>query len=259
MSDNRPIGIFDSGLGGISVWRELRIGVPNESLYYFGDGKNCPYGDLSPERIRELVDRAVEVLTTHGIKMLVVACNSATASAIDYLRSKYDFPIVGMEPAVKPASLNSKSGVIGVLATKATLQGGLFQRAVENHAKGVRVIADVGRGFVDVVESGMENSPQAEEIVREVLEPMIAQGADNIVLGCTHYPFLTEAMKRVVGDRDVTIIDPAPAIVRRVETLLENNRMRASKDNDVECRFFSFANQEYEDKMKIIAEKYGKN
>ena len=245
MTDNRPIGIYDSGIGGLTVWREVKRLLPHESLVYLGDGKNCPYGSRTKEEIRQLADAAVERMLSHGCKMIVVACNTATAAAIDFLRKKYALiPIVGMEPAVKPACLNTRTGVVGVLATERSLDGDLFCRTAARYGKGIEVIAVAGRGFVELVESDRESTPEAEECVREVMGDMLQRGADQIVLGCTHYPFLRETLARVVGDR-ATIIDPAPAVARRVESLLTAGGMKADEGHQARYTFDTFADEDY--------------
>lgn len=228
--DNRPVGVYDSGLGGLTVWREIRRQLPEESLVYLGDGKNCPYGARPADEICRLADEAVGRLVGAGCKMVVVACNTATAAAIDFLRRKYrQMPIVGMEPAVKPACLNTRSGVVGVLATARSLDGDLFRRTAARYGENIRVLTAVGEGFVELVEEDREQSPEAEEAVRRVLEPMIREGADQIVLGCTHYPFLLPVFRQVIGERGVAVVDPSPAVGRRVGQLLDQYDLRAEK------------------------------
>lgn len=247
------IGIIDSGLGGLSVWKQLHKMLPEESLYYYGDGKNCPYGNRTKAEVKQFVDQGVRLLIKHDIKMLVVACNAATALTIDYLRSQYDFPIVGMEPAVKPAAISTKSGVIGVLATAATLSGEQFKGTSAKYSDKVRILSAVGLGFVELVEAGEQDSDKAIQTVSRILEPIIEQGADKIVLGCTHYPFLQDTMNKIIAGRDVEIIDPAPAIEKRVETLLDENNLRAHKGHKVEYKFFTAADDSYIEKMRQIA------
>lgn len=245
LHNNCPIGVFDSGMGGLTVWRELRRSLPHESLIYFGDGKNCPYGNKSRDEVAQYVCEAVEQLVERGIKMLVVACNAATASSIEMLRSRYSFPIVGMEPAVKPAALSTKTGVIGILATAATLKGSLFHDTAARYADRVKILSAVGQGFVEIVEANGEQTPQAVETVRTALEPMLEQGADRIVLGCTHYPFLIGAMQSVIGSRAVEIIDPSPAVERRVEALLEQHGLRAQSGHKAEYEFLTASDSLY--------------
>lgn len=253
MSRNAPIGIFDSGMGGLSVWRELRRELPCESVVYLADGKNCPYGERSAEEIASLTRAAVEELLARGAKLIIVACNTATAMAIDMLRKDYDIPFVGMEPAVKPAALSSRSGVIGILATQAALAGGLFRATSARYSSQVEILSAVGEGFVEVVEQGAEESPEAESLVRRVLEPMIEAGADRIVLGCTHYPFLEGCMRRVIGTREVELVNPAPAVVRRAKWLLEQSGELAEEGHKAELSFVTFADDEYLARLKARA------
>jgi glutamate racemase len=245
MNKNAPIGIFDSGMGGLSVWRELRAQLPAESVVYLADGKNCPYGDRSPEEIARLTREAVEVLLEKGVKLVIVACNTATAVAIDLLREHYDIPFVGMEPAVKPAALATKSGTIGILATRAALSGDLFKATSQKYSSVARILSAVGEGFVEAVEEGREDEPATLEIARRALEPMLREGADQIVLGCTHYPFLEGVLRQVIGPRVVTLVNPAPAVVRRAEWLLRQADGLAEEGHKGECEFLSFADEEY--------------
>lgn len=232
-------------MGGLSVWLKLREMLPNESVVYLADGKNCPYGDRTPEEIASLTRQAVELLLAHGVKLVIVACNTATAVAIDYLREHYAIPFVGMEPAVKPAALATKSGTIGILATRAALAGGLFRATSAKYSQRARILSAVGEGFVEAVEEGREDEPQTVELVARALEPMLAEGADQIVLGCTHYPFLEGALREVIGERDVELVNPAGAVVRRAEWLLEEQGLRAEREHRAECSFLSFADEEY--------------
>ncbi len=250
-NDNRPIGVYDSGLGGLSVWRELHAKLPNESLTYLADGANCPYGGRAKEEIRSFADQAVGRLIAEGAKMVVVACNTATAAAIDFLRAKYaDTPIVGMEPAVKPAAMATRTGVVGVLATAGSLGGDLFLRTSARYADRAKFVTAVGEGFVEIVEDSQESTPETEEVVRRVVEPLLEAGADQIVLGCTHYPFLREVIEKVIGEQDVTVIDPAPAVARRVEQLLDEFNIRASKENQAHYEFLTFAETDYLNRLK---------
>ncbi len=252
---NSPIGIYDSGFGGLTVWRAVRELLPNESLIYLGDGANTPYGSKSCSEIREFADQALSRLLSMGCKIVVVACNTATAAAIDMLRVKYqDIEIVGMEPAVKPACKLTKSGVVGVLATERSLDGDLFQRTAARYSSDVRVMAAFGRGFVELVESDMECSEEAERVVRAVVAPMVAAGVDQIVLGCTHYPFLIPILERVAPG--VNIIDPSMAVARRVKALLADGAdggLLAEADHEAEYLFESFAGDEYCDRLRAKA------
>ena len=215
------IGIFDSGSGGLSVYRELVKLLPDERYLYFADNAHCPYGEKSPlyiqRRARFITNRFLE----QGADIIVVACNTATAAAIATLRAEYpDVPFVGMEPAVKPAALGTRSGVIGVLATAGTLKGSKYLNTRGLYQDEVRIAEHVGQGFVELVESGRLDGPEAEATVRASLQPLLEQGADIIVLGCTHYPFLRPVIERIAGP-DVQVIDPAPAVARQTLRILE--------------------------------------
>ena len=250
MADNRFIGIYDSGLGGLSVWREVRRLLPRESLLYLGDGANCPYGSKPREQIRRLADDAVGRLVARGCKMVVVACNTATAAAIDFLRAKYTaIPIVGMEPAVKPACLRTRTGVVGVLATERSLDGDLFCRTAARYGRGVEVVTAAGRGFVELVEQDREATPEAEACVGEAMEEMLRKGADQIVLGCTHYPFLMDVIQRITRDKGVEVIDPSPAVARRVESLLRASDSLADEGHRAEYEFDTFADERYRERL----------
>lgn len=249
--NNNPIGVFDSGMGGLSVWRVLRKALADESLVFLGDGKNCPYGSRPREEVRRLTFEAVERLLAEGCKMVVVACNTATAMAIAELREHYpQIPFVGLEPAVKPAALRTKSGVIGVLATERSFDGELFLRTSARFADKVRILKAVGEGFVEIVERNLEDTPEAEAAVRRAVEPLIEAGADEIVLGCTHYPFLRGVIERVVGDRPVEIIDSADAVERRVEELLDRYGLRAGWGHKPEYRFLTCADEAYAERLR---------
>ncbi len=252
--DNRAIGVYDSGLGGLSVWRAIKQRLPEESLLYLGDGANCPYGLRSTTEIRELAFRAVAQLLEKGCKMIVVACNTATTVAIELLRAKYpNVPIVGIEPAVKPACLNTKSGVVGVLATQRSLEGDMFHRTAAKYGDNIRVIAKFGRGFVELVEEDKEHSLQAQKIVEDVVAEFVTEGVDQIVLGCTHYPFLSDNIARVLPLSN--IIDPSPAVAKQVERLLIQGDMRAEVGHSAQYEFMTFADSIYENRLRQKADK----
>jgi len=245
------IGVFDSGLGGLSVLRTLREALPYELFIYLGDGARCPYGERSTEEVKRFTEEAVERLLAEGCKLIVIACNTATAVAIRALRERYpDVPFVGLEPAVKPAALTTKSGVVGVLATRRSLEGDHFRTTAAQYADKVQIIAAVGEGFVEAVECNEEESEATEALVRRVVEPLVEAGADKIVLGCTHYPFLRSVIERVAGE-GVEIIDSAAAIARRVASLLDERGLRAEEGAKQSCRYLSFAGEEYVEKLKM--------
>ena len=242
--NNAPIGVFDSGLGGLTVWRELYRKLPHESLIYYGDGKNCPYGDKNREEVTAYVDLAVRRLIDRGVKLIVVACNAATAMAIDHLRRNYALPLVGLEPAVKPAAMASRSGVIGILATAATLNGRLFRETSQRYADRVKILTQVGEGFVELVESNREQTPEALARVDKLLRPMLDAG-------CTHYPFLSAAMRRVIGERRVDLVNPAAAIERQAEALLRRFDLQAEPEHTPQYDFMTSADETY--RQRLIA------
>lgn len=249
--NDAPIGIFDSGMGGLSVWSNIRAALPDESLLYWADAANCPYGDRAKEEIRGYVAAAVEQMVGVGVKMVVLACNTATAAAINYLRQTYpEVPFVGMEPAVKPAALSTASGIIGVLATRSSLEGDHFKRTSAEFADRVRILTAVGEGWVSIVENNEEDTPEALEAVQAVVGPLIEMGADRLVLGCTHYPFLTRAIRSVIGGRDVRIVNSAPAIVRRVKELLAAHELDARPGHRPRYEFLASAGEEYLQKLR---------
>ncbi len=253
LSNNAPIGVFDSGLGGLTVWREVRRALPASRSSTWVTVRTAPTG--RPRRGgRRLADEAVAFLVAQGCKLVVVACNTATAAAIDFLREKYaPMPIVGMEPAVKPACLATRSGVVGVLATARSLDGELFRRTAASYGENIRVLTAVGEGFVELVEEDREQSPEAEEAVRRVLEPMIREGADQIVLGCTHYPFLLPVFERVVAGRGVTVVDPSPAVARRVVQLLDQYDLHVDPAPPRIYGFLTFADEAYRLRLECKA------
>jgi glutamate racemase len=215
MTDSRPIGVFDSGVGGLSVWREIARQLPHEDTLYFADQIHIPYGPRLLEEIRHLSEAVTRFLLARDCKAIVVACNTASAAALQYLRETFShIPIVGMEPAVKPAAQATQTRVVGVLATPATFQGKLFASVVERFANGVQLVNQVCPGLVEQVEAGRLDTPDTEAMLRRFLQPLLDANADTVVLACTHYPFVIEAIQRIVGP-DVNVIDPSPAIARQ--------------------------------------------
>lgn len=227
------IGIFDSGVGGLSVFREILKVLPEQSYIYYSDNAHCPYGEKSREYI---IDRAREItrfMLEKGCEIIVVACNTATAAAISTLREEFPIRFIGMEPAIKPAAQSTKTGVVGVLATAGTLKASKYLDTREKWAQNVQIVEHIGQGFVELVENGDTSGPSAENTIRTSLIPLLEAGADTIVLGCTHYPFLIGTIEKVAREefpqRSVTIIDPAPAVARhllevmKVEGIAENS------------------------------------
>ena len=238
MSDARPVGFFDSGVGGLCIRDAFRRECPGEDTVYIADSANCPYGNKPKEEIVRLSEANVSRLAEYGCKMVVVACNTATAAAIDGLRAAHrEIPFIGVEPAVKPAALGSSSGVVGVLATAGTFGGRHYNETKARFAGGVRVIAAVADEFVDLVERGETSGDNAERVVRERLQPLLAAGADRIVLGCTHFPHLRPLMEKVVAGR-AEIVDPAEAVARQAHRILVEYALEAPADNRGESHIF---------------------
>lgn len=214
-----PIGVFDSGVGGLSVLRHIRDILPDETLLYCADSLHTPYGGKSPEQIRARTLALTKFLVGQGAKAIVVACNTATAAAVTTLRDHFALPVIGMEPAVKPAVIATKRGVVGVLATVGTLKSAQFAALLENYGKGVEVVTQACHGLVECVERGELEAPATRELVRRYVAPLLARGADTIVLGCTHYPFLRGLIEQEAGV-GVTLIDTGSAVARQLQRRL---------------------------------------
>ena len=221
------IGIFDSGVGGLSVFREIRKLLPEERYIYYSDNAHCPYGEKSREYIIGRAREITRLLLSEGADIIVVACNTATAAAIATLREEFQIRFIGMEPAVKPAAMSTKTGVVGVLATAGTLKADKYLNTREKWAEGVKIAEHVGQGFVELVEKGCISGPEAEGVVTESLKPLLEEGADRIVLGCTHYPFLSETISKtaaiIAPGRDIKVIDPAPAVAKHLLEIMKEN------------------------------------
>lgn len=225
----RPIGIFDSGIGGLTVAAAIRQALPAERLIYFGDNLHIPYGERSSEEILAFSTGITQALLDQGCKMIVIACNTASAAALAPLRKAFpQVPFVGMEPAVKPAVEQTRTGVVGVIATVSTVQSELFASIVERFAQGVTVLQQACPGLVRRIEGGDLGSPELEAMLHGWLDPMLARNIDALVLGCTHYPLIRPVIERMVGP-GVRVIDPAPAIARRVEFLLQESGSLATE------------------------------
>lgn len=234
-----PIGIFDSGIGGLSVLREVRRQLPDEDLIYIADQAHVPYGNRSREEVFGFSAGIVRYLFKMQAKLVIIACNTASAVALADLRAKYpSLPFVGMEPAVKPAAAETSTGVVGVLATPATFQGDLYASTVERFAKGVKIIQDTCPGLVKQIEAGRIASQETREILQRALHPMLEEGVDEIVMGCTHYPFVIPLIKEIVGE-GVEVIDPAPAVARQVERLLNEYDLRKGKQGEAMVSFYT--------------------
>lgn len=220
----KPIGVMDSGVGGISVLRHVRRLMPNENIVYVADSQYAPYGNLSPAEITARCFTIADFLITQGAKALVVACNTATAASIQLLRDQYMLPIIGMEPAVKPAALASQNGVIGVLATVGTLKSAQYAALLENYGNGVQVLAQGCNGLVECVERGEVTQTSTHDLIKQYMLPLLESGADTIVLGCTHYPFLRPLIAEIAGD-DIAIIDTGEAVAKHLQDVLQKHSL----------------------------------
>ncbi len=247
MTKNHPIGIFDSGVGGLCVLKEIQKHIPGESINYLADSSNCPYGSKKMEEALLLAKKNIEFLLKLNCKLIVIACNTVTAVAIDNFRSEYNVPFIGMEPALKPAAIQTKSKKIGVLATENTFNGRLFKETFEKYADGIEVFIQPGYGLVELVEQGNQNSKKAQKLLEEYLIPMLKKGADTIVLGCTHYPFLKKMIKTITNDT-VTIIDPSDAVAAQTKRILAQLGLISDQIDDPTLNFYTTGE-------KTIAEK----
>ena len=251
MTNNNPIGLFDSGIGGTSIWKEIHQLLPNENTIYLADSKNAPYGQKSKHEIIELSFKNTEFLLNQNCKLIVVACNTATTNAIKELRDKYDVPFIGIEPAIKPAATNSQTQKIGILATKGTLNSELFHKNVEKF-QDITIIEQIGYNLVTLIVNGEMNSPEMTKLLIEYLTPMINQNIDYLVLGCTHYPYLIPQIKKIIP-QNIKIIDSGDAVARQTKSILENKvgfRNSLEKSSQI---FYTNANP------KVLTEIVGDN
>jgi glutamate racemase len=227
-----PIGVLDSGVGGLSVLRHLRAELPAEHFLYFADQANIPYGPRPAEEVVGFTAAITRFMLARGAKLIVVACNTATTAALDQLRARFpDMPFVGMEPAVKPAAAQTRSGVVGVLATPGTFNSHRYASLMARYASGIRVYEDPCVGLVQLIEAGALTGEATAGVLRRAVAPMLAAGADTLVLGCTHYPFVQPLLQSIAGD-GVTIIDPAPAVARQTRNVLQQ-RARLAPDTQI--------------------------
>ncbi|MEN4012134.1 MAG: glutamate racemase [Chloroflexota bacterium] len=233
------IGVFDSGVGGLSVLRALRALLPAQPVFYFADQQHVPYGNRPLEEVRLFSEQITRFLLARGAGLIVVACNTASAAALHYLRSVFSaLPFVGMEPAVKPAAEYTHSGKVGVLATPATFQGALYASVVERFAAGVQIFTATCPGLVDEIEAGRLDSSRTRQILKKALTSMLHAGIDTVVLGCTHYPFVIPQIESLCGS-SVRVIDPAPAVARQTRRLLEQHGLLAPGDQPAEVTYFT--------------------
>ena len=247
-----PIGIYDSGVGGLTVLRAVRSLLPDEDLIYFADQANVPYGNRSLNEVRGLAEGAASFFISQGAKLIVIACNTASAAALKHLRGLFpDYPFVGMEPAVKPAAEQTLSGKVGVLATPSTFQGELYASVVERFAHDVELYQATCPGLVQQIENGHLNTPQTRKILEDALEPMLQEGVDTLVMGCTHFPFVIPLISEIAGG-EVNVIDPAPAIARQVKRVLEARGLLRKRKKAGEMVFRTSGDAE---KMQVLLPK----
>ena len=219
---NKPIGIFDSGIGGTSIFKEIHSLLPAEHFIYLADSKHAPYGNKTKDEIVHLSIKNTELLLDEGCKIIVVACNTATTNAISYLREKYEVPFIGIEPAIKPAALKTRTKVVGILATRGTLSSQLFHKTTDLYASGIKVIEQVGEGIVSLIETGQLNSKKMLALLKNYIDPMIKADIDYLVLGCTHYPYLIPILEKMLPKK-VTIIDSGLAVAKQTQAILKAN------------------------------------
>jgi glutamate racemase len=255
-SNERPVAVFDSGVGGISVLKHIHALLPNEQLLYVADSKYAPYGNKSQTEIQARCFEIADFLIAKDAKALVVACNTATAAAIDVLRDKYTLPIIGMEPAVKPAAEASKNGIIGVLATTGTLRSAQFAGLLESYGRNVKVVTQACVGLVECVERGELNAGNTKALIQQYCAPLLVEGADTIVLGCTHYPFVRQLIEQAVGP-DVVLIDTGAAVAKHLKRQLNDKKLLSSGQQARQVQFWT--NSEAINAQQVITQLWGKN
>lgn len=253
---NRPIAVFDSGVGGISVLQHIHALLPHEQLLYMADSKYAPYGNKTLAEIQARCFEMTDFLIDQDAKAIVVACNTATAAAIDVMRAKYTLPIVGMEPAVKPAAEASKNGIIGVLATVGTLRSAQFAALLESYGRNVKVVTQACVGLVECVERGELDAENSLRLIRQYCQPLLDEGADTIVLGCTHYPFLRSLIEQAVG-KDIALIDTGAAVAKHLQKRLSTLNLLAESKQIAEVKFWT--NSESITAPVVIAQLWGKS
>ncbi len=236
-NSNKPIGLFDSGIGGTSIWKEVQLLLPNEDTIYLSDSLYAPYGQKSKEEILQLSIKNTEFLLQKGAKLIIVACNTATTNAIKYLRANYNIPFIGIEPAIKPASLQTKTNCIGILATKGTLNSELFEKTSALIDHNIKIIECIGEGLVELIEDGKINTVEMDNLLKSYIEPMLNQNIDCLVLGCTHYPYLINSIQRITKNA-IKIIDSGQAVARQTKRVLETQKLLNRNNNNVQHTFY---------------------
>ncbi|HIP80945.1 MAG TPA: glutamate racemase [Leucothrix mucor] len=254
--NNNPIGVFDSGIGGLSVLQEIHRLLPHEDLIYVGDSAHAPYGDRSAEHVRDRSQFIADFLLDQHAKAIVIACNTATAEAASVLRDTLAIDVIGMEPAIKPAAELSKSGVIGVLATQRTINSERLLGLTERYANDKKVLAQACPGLVEQVEHGDLNSETTDALLKQYIEPLLAQGADALILGCTHYPFLLPAIRKITGNH-IEILETGRPVASQLKRVLEKNQLiNYQKTDKVRIDFYNSSDrQQHHQTMQTLWDK----
>lgn len=252
MDKSNPIGIFDSGVGGTSIWQEINKLLPFENTIYLADSINAPYGNKSSEEITALSLKNTKKLLEFGCKIIVVACNTATTNAIKTLREKYEIPIIGIEPAIKPAALKTKSKSIGILATKGTLSSTLFSQTNREFTKDISVVEIIGEGLVPLIEAGNLDGPEMINLLKKHTKPMIEANVDYVVLGCSHYPYIIPVLKNILP-KHVEIIDSGEAVAKQTKSVLQNLNLLQETNTKAKHQFFTNASP---DTLRYLLKEY---
>ena len=251
MNNYQPIGLFDSGIGGTSIWSAIHELMPNENTIYLADSKNAPYGERTKDAIIALSMKNTELLLEMNCKIIVVACNTATTNAIKELRAKYDVPFIGIEPAIKPAAHYSKTQTIGILATKGTLSSELFNKTVEMYHD-TKIIEQIGHELVELIENGAIDSPEMDQLLNKYLTPMVAANIDYLVLGCSHYPYLIPKIKKIIPN-SIHIIDSGEAVSKQTQYVLKE---KIGLNTSKESRKLFYTNADPKVLSSILKDKY---
>lgn len=253
-STHFPIGIFDSGVGGTSIWKEITSLLPLENTIYLSDSKNAPYGEKSKKEIIDLAIKNTEFLLAQNCKLIVVACNTATTNAIQILREKYNVPFIGIEPAIKPASLITKTNNIGILATKGTLTSALFEKTSNTINKKIIIKEKIGEGLVELIEEGKLHAAETKNLLKTYIQPMMDEKVDCLVLGCTHYPYLIPQIRKIVGN-EIKIIDSGEAVAKQTKKVLESHGLLNNNNTISTHQFYINKNKKV---LETLLSKYSK-
>ena len=251
------IGMFDSGVGGTSIWTAINQALPNESTCYLSDSKNAPYGEKSKEEIISLSIKNTELLLNKNCKIIVVACNTATTNAIKYLREHYAVPFIGIEPAIKPAALQTKTNTIGILATKGTLNSELFEKTSRKIDQEIIIKEQIGKGLVALIEDGKLHSKEMSDLLNNYLQPMLKENIDCLVLGCTHYPYLIPQIRAIIGN-NIQIIDSGEAVARQTKKVLSQANLLQTEVDKTTLSHQFFINKNKETLATLLQESSGK-